>query len=124
MSSVVVKSVDFDLVRRAMDAWAAHLLATRPDVEEIVVFGSFAEGRYAPGSDLDVLVVLARAEQPVRDRIGDLLPDAFPVGVDLFPFTRDELRERSGSPVLEAIRRSRWRYLRGAGVPALGATRP
>ena len=41
MRGVVVKSIDEAAVRRAMDAYAARLLATHPEVEEIVVFGSF-----------------------------------------------------------------------------------
>jgi predicted nucleotidyltransferase len=97
-----------------MDAYAARLFAVHPDVEEIIVFGSFATGTWAPGSDLDVFVVLTRSAKPVRDRIPDLLPGAFPVGVDLFPFTRDEIAARAPSPLLEAVARSRWRYLRPA----------
>ena len=46
MNGVVVKSVDEVAVRRAMDAYAARLLAAHPEVEEIVVFGSFAEGNW------------------------------------------------------------------------------
>ena len=112
MSSVVVKSVDAALVRRAMDAYAARLLSERPEVEEIVVFGSFADGAYAPGSDIDVFIVMSRAEATVRDRIPALLPGAFPVGLDLFPYTREEIAARAGSPLLEAVRRSPWRYSR------------
>ena len=112
MTSVVVKSLDEAAIRRAMDAWAERLLAARPEVQEIVVFGSFAEGNWAPGSDLDVFVRLESSSKPVRERISSLLPDSFPIGVDLFPFTDAEIAERQGSPVLEAVRRSRWRYLR------------
>jgi predicted nucleotidyltransferase len=107
-----VKSVDERAVRRAMDAWAARLLAEHAEVREVVVFGSFAEGRWAPGSDLDVLLVLESSEKQARDRIPGYLPGAFPVGVDVFPFTRAELAEREGSPLLEAVRRSAWRYER------------
>jgi predicted nucleotidyltransferase len=110
LSSVVVKSVDEGGVRRAVDAWAGRLLAEHAEVEEVVVFGSFAEGRWAPGSDLDVLLVLGSSGKRARDRVPDYLPGAFPVGVDLFPFTRAELAEREGSPLLEAVRRSTWRY--------------
>jgi predicted nucleotidyltransferase len=112
LSGVVVKSVDADGVRRAMDAYAARLLAAHVEIEEIVVFGSFAEGSWAPGSDLDVFLVLSDSDKPVRDRIPGYLPGAFPVGVDLFPFTRTEMIARAPSPLLDAVARSRWRYAR------------
>ena len=79
------------------------------------MFGSFAEGTFAPGSDLDLLIVLERSDRPVRDRIPQYLPGAFPVGLDLFPYTRDELAALEDSPVVKAARRSRWRYARHRG---------
>jgi predicted nucleotidyltransferase len=117
LRGVIVKSVDEGAVRRAMDAYAAALLEAHPEIEEIVVFGSFAEGRWAPGSDLDVFVVLSRSATPVRERIPDLLPGRFPVGVDLFPYTREEIAARGPSALLDAVARSRWRY--GRGRPAV-----
>jgi uncharacterized protein len=114
LSSVVIKSVDAEAVRTAADAYAARLLALRPDVEEIVVFGSFENGTWAPGSDLDILIVLTRADRPVRDRIPELFPDRFPVPVDLFPYTREELQDRADSPLMPAVTSSRWRYRRTA----------
>jgi hypothetical protein len=42
------------------------------------------------------------------------LPGAFPVAVDVFPFTRDEITDRAPSPVLDAVARSGWRYARHA----------
>jgi predicted nucleotidyltransferase len=112
LSSVVVKSVDAAAVRRAMDEYAGRLLATRPDVETIVVFGSFSTGTYVPGSDLDVFVILTASDKPVRDRIPELLPGAFPVGVDLFPFTRAEMEQLEGSLLVSAVRASTWHYNR------------
>lgn len=118
LDSVVVKSVDVAAVRAAADRYAASVLAARPDVEEIVVFGSFENGTWSPGSDLDVLVVLKGADGPVRDRVSALLPERFPVPVDLFPFTRRELAERAESPLMAALAASRWRYTRDVQVPA------
>ena len=112
LSGVVVKSIDEGAVRREMDAYAARLFAAHPEVEQIIVFGSFADGTWAPGSDLDVFVVLSGSAKGVRDRIPDLLPGAFPVGVDLFPFTREEIAARTPSVLLDAVARSRWRYAR------------
>jgi predicted nucleotidyltransferase len=99
-------------VRRAVDDYAKRLLAARPDVEEIIVFGSFATGTYVPGSDLDLFIILTHSDKSVRDRIPDLLPDAFPVGVDLFPYTRSEMEGLADSPLLAAVATSAWRYSR------------
>lgn len=59
-------------------------------MRRIIWFGSRVTGTPAPGSDVDVCVVLAHADKPFRDRIGDYLPYGFPVGVDLFPYTVTE----------------------------------
>lgn len=78
------------------------------------MFGSFADGRWAPGSDLDVFLTLSSSDKPVADRVVELLPGSFPVGIDLFPFTREEIAARAGSPLLDAVARSAWRYARPA----------
>ena len=116
MSSVVIKSVDKEKVRSAVDQYAARLLATRPEVLEVVVFGSFAKGNYAPGSDVDIFIRLSHSDKSIRDRIPEFLPGAFPVGIDLFPYTEEEMAELQSSPVLKAVRESVWRYVRGANV--------
>ena len=112
MNSVEIKSVDVERVRHCMDDFAARLLATNSAVEEIVVFGSFANEKYAPGSDLDVFIILSQADKPVRDRVPQFLPTGFPVPVDVFPFTRAEMKSRTPSTLLDAIGKSNWRYKR------------
>ena len=110
LSSVVIKSIDEARVRRAVDRYAEHLFATHPEVEQIVVFGSFANGTYAPGSDVDLFIVLSDSDKSFRDRVAEFLPGAFPVGVDIFPHTRDEIAAIDSSPILRAIGESSWRY--------------
>ena len=112
MSSVVIKSIDAFRLRQAVDSYAERLLAEHPEIEEVVIFGSFAKGTYAPGSDVDVFILLSRSDKGIRDRIPDFLPGPFPVGIDLFPYTKDEVRAREGSPVLAAVDQSEWRYRR------------
>jgi nucleotidyltransferase-like protein len=86
-------------------------------------FGSFVEDNWASGSDLDVFVVRKESRRPVRDRVPDLLPGAFPAGVDLFPYTREEIAARAPSPLLDAVARSPWRYGRGSEQGAAPSTR-
>jgi predicted nucleotidyltransferase len=113
LSSVKIFSVDVGAVRRGMDDYARKLLATYPEVEEVVVFGSFESDTYAPGSDIDVFIVLREANDSPRDRIPRFLPQkSFGVPVDVFPFTRAEMEERRDSPLLVAVRKSRWQYRR------------
>ena len=113
MSSVRIFSVDVEAVHRGMDEYARELLATHPEVEEIIVFGSFENNTYAPGSDLDVFIVLREANDSPRDRIPRFMPEkSLPVPVDVFPFTRAEMEERRDSVLLTAVRKSHWRYRR------------
>ena len=113
MSSVKIFSVDVGAVRRGTDEYARKLLDTRSEVEEVIVFGSFENDTYAPGSDLDVFIVLAEADGSPRDRIARFLPDkSLVVPVDVFPFTCAEMEERRDSPLLRAVQESNWRYRR------------
>ncbi len=96
-----------------MDRYAAWLFQVRPEVDEIVVFGSFADGTYAPGSDLDVFLLLSESEKQVRDRLPDYLPGEFPVGIDIFPYTASEVESLRPSSLLDAVDASEWRYRRG-----------
>jgi predicted nucleotidyltransferase len=112
LSSVVIKSVDAAAVRRRTDEFARDLLALDANVDEIIVFGSFANDSYAPGSDLDLFVVLREASDSPRNRIGRYRPELFPVPVDVFAFTRAEMAELAPSPLLSAVEQSSWRYRR------------
>jgi predicted nucleotidyltransferase len=99
-------------LRRSVDAFAEQLLSAHPEIEEIVVFGSFAKGTYAPGSDVDIFILLSHSDKRIRDRIPDYLPGPFPVGVDLFPYTKQEVRDLADSPVVADVHASEWRYRR------------
>lgn len=113
LSSVKIISVDAAKVRQRVDEYARELLATCAEVEEIIVFGSFENETYAPGSDLDLFIVLREADDSPRDRIARFLPaKSLGVPVDVFPFTRAEMEERRDSPLLGAVRKSNWRYRR------------
>jgi predicted nucleotidyltransferase len=54
-------------------------------------FGSWVTGGWSPGSDVDLCIVVDRSDRPVRERAVDYLPRVFPVGIDLFVYTEDEL---------------------------------
>ncbi len=118
-ASLVVKSNNRAAVERAVRAWARQISERRPEVRRIIWFGSRVTGTPAPGSDVDVCVVLARADKPFRDRLGDYLPYGFPVGVDLFPYTEAELeRLRREQPSWYAAIASGVEIATGSGTRA------
>jgi predicted nucleotidyltransferase len=109
-SSTTVAITYFDRagVRTAAEALARELAARHPEVEEVILFGSVAWGTPVPGSDVDLLLVLSGSDRPFPDRIARYVPTDFPVGVDVFPYTRAEIarmRMDGNLLVLDALRR-------------------
>lgn len=92
--TVKVFSLDRVKVREALSALIEERYRPDPNVVAVYLFGSFARGDAVPGSDVDLLLLLAHDGRPPRDRIPDYLPDRFPVGVDVVPWTLAEFRER------------------------------
>src|SRR3990172_1243654 len=91
--SVKITYFDRAGVRRAAEEFAARLAAEHPEVLRVVLFGSVARGDAVPGSDADFLVIVSHSDREFLERMADYRPDSFPVGVDVFPYTEDELQK-------------------------------
>lgn len=90
--------------------FVAQLRQQHPEIEKVLVFGSLVRGECVPGSDVDLLVVLRESTLPFLERIPRYTPSAFPVGVDVFPYTREEVERmlREGNTfVQEALAEGR-----------------
>ena len=76
---------------------AVQMLARqRPEVQRVILFGSMARGDAVPGSDVDLLVVLSESDRSFLDRIASYRLSGVPIGVDVFPYTEDELAQMLG----------------------------
>ena len=64
-----------------------------PRIIKVVLFGSLPEGRAVPGSDADILIILDQDGRSISDRIPEFSEffSDIGIGVDVFPYTRDEL---------------------------------
>lgn len=91
--SVKVTYFEKERVWEALRELAADLERTRPEIMRAVVFGSLVHDRAVPGSDVDLLLVLEDSELPFLDRAGAYRPERFPVGLDIFAYTRDEMEQ-------------------------------
>lgn len=84
-------SLDRRAALEAVQRACEQLAAERPEIERVILFGSLATGRAGPASDADLLIVLRESDLPFPARIGRYLPEACPIAVDVFPYTREEL---------------------------------
>jgi len=84
--------LDRDYINRQLGT-VVDSLRTDPNVVKIVLFGSFAEDRAVPGSDVDILLVLQSDSRRFIDRIQDYLDIFAELGIaaDVFPYTVNEL---------------------------------
>jgi uncharacterized protein len=97
----IFKALDRERLLSALRFWAVEAQRRHAEVLRIGLFGSYARGDYAPGSDADILVLVRHCEQPqwfLRALAYDTA--SLPVGVDLLVYTEEETRRLSG--------RSRW----------------
>lgn len=76
----------------ALRAWAERLCAERPEVLAVVLFGSLARGEATAWSDTDVLLVLEDSPLPFDQRLLRYRPRGLGISVEVFPYTRDEVR--------------------------------
>lgn len=68
-----------------------ELARRHPEIKRVLLFGSLAKGNAVPGSDADLLIVLAGSDQPFLERLAVYRPLAGSLGVDVFPYTEAEL---------------------------------
>jgi predicted nucleotidyltransferase len=93
MRGVKVTFVEREPLLARLTERAHQLLVSNPNVLEVGLFGSLVRGDYGPGSDADLLVVLAVDTRRFVDRIPEFLRHFSGVGidVDVFPYTREEI---------------------------------
>jgi predicted nucleotidyltransferase len=90
-------------IERSVAAMASQNLRVR----EVILFGSVAEGRASPSSDVDLVIVLDRSEKRPLDRAAEFVDYFADLGldVDLFVLTLDEL-QRDAPPIYRSALRN------------------
>lgn len=120
MSSVRVRSPDWNLVFSRLEAWARALVDSDPRVLGVLLYGSLARGNHAPGSDADLLIVVDRSPFPARFRAQHLPRLRLPVCHEELVYTEDEMRQlgADGNHFLHrALREGRWLACRQSWHP-------
>lgn len=93
---VKITYLDKNLVMETLRSAVSALFAQHANVKTVRLFGSLTRSDYAPGSDADVMIVLARDERRMMDRIPEFSAyfSNVPVDVDCFPITEAELNRK------------------------------
>jgi predicted nucleotidyltransferase len=93
LNTVAVKSIDRQAIIDAVQHYARQLRTGFPEIHRIIWFGSWVHGYPRPGSDVDLCLVIDETDLPPRERSVQYLPVGFPVGIDLFVYTREEFEQ-------------------------------
>jgi predicted nucleotidyltransferase len=96
--SVKVTFTNKDQILKALEDLIEEWTRKYPEIEQVILFGSFARGDYFPGSDVDVLILLNTSNKPFLNRIVEFLPRSFPVDIDVFPYTLEEFHYMANDP--------------------------
>jgi len=91
-------------LRSAREA-VAELARRRQEIARVVLFGSYARDDYGPGSDVDLLLILAHSDKSDRERIGDYLDLDLDLPFEAIALTQQEIDRRldAGDPFLKTI---------------------
>ena len=98
-------------MNRAVLQWAEEQGRSSKDVLRIGYFGSYARGDWGVGSDLDLVVVVKRAEEPFERRGAQWDTTGLPVAADLLVYTQEEwdrLGRESGRLYRTIMEEGRW----------------
>lgn len=114
LSSSVLRWPDAQAVDRAVRQWVRETLAKAPDVTRAGYFGSYALGNWGVGSDLDLVIVVDRSEEPFERRPLRWDVTTLPVPTDVLVYTAEEwdslrLRRLGKTIAAEVV----WIYERG-----------
>ena len=90
LSSSVLKWPDAQMVDQAVRRWAEKIGQQRQDVVRIGYFGSYARGDWGVGSDLDLVIVVERSDQPFERRAAKWDMIELPVPADVLIYTERE----------------------------------
>jgi len=88
--SVKVFEPETDKIEAALDRYI-KTVAEKQEVLAVWLIGSFHRKDFGPFSDIDLVLIIDSTETRFLDRPLQYLPEAFPIPLDLFVYTQDEV---------------------------------
>ena len=108
-NSVKVFWLNKELLQRNITAAVKDLVLECPEVEKVVLFGSVADSRETPLSDIDILIVISDSQYRFLDR-AQFFRKYFQdigLGTDIFVYTRKEIAQEGLLLAKSALKRGK-----------------
>ena len=108
-NSVKVFWLDKDQLKLNIANAVNNLVHTCDEVKKVILFGSIAENRGLPSSDVDILIVVSESKHRFLDRIPQYQNyfDKVGLGVDLFVYTEKEIVKNNIPLVNSAMKKGK-----------------
>mgnify|MGYP000589706783 CR=1 FL=1 len=90
LRSRVLKWPDLHTVDKAVRRWAKRVALKKKDICSIGYFGSYARGNWGVGSDLDLVIIVNKSDQPFEKRAVEFDVTDLPVPTDTLVYTKEE----------------------------------
>lgn len=89
---VEILSVDEERLKKALMEISSKIKEDHPEVQEVILYGSFSKNEFTPRSDLDIAIILDQTEKPFLTRSDDFLEYfwSIPFDVNLVIYTKEE----------------------------------
>lgn len=112
LNSSVLKWPERDSVGDALRRWAERIVSEHEEVLRIGCFGSFVRADWGVGSDLDIVMIVARSDESFERRAARWDTTSLPVAADLLVYTPIEWqrlteRQKHGSSPMGEVN---WLY--------------
>lgn len=93
LDGVRILSVDENSLRESLKKISVRIKAEHPEVNEIILFGSFSKKDYTPYSDIDIAIIVDKTDKRFIERPDDYI-DYFidiPFDTNLVVYSREEI---------------------------------
>ena len=113
LNSSIIKWPSDKQVIFSLEKWVKDILQVIEDIIQIGYFGSYAQGNWGVGSDLDIIIILRQSKLPFEKRNQDWQEHQLPVPTDILIYTQQEweVMRKEELPFFKRINREiKWIY--------------
>mgnify|MGYP001575289187 CR=1 FL=1 len=117
--SSLLRWPDREEVHAAVVRWAQDLAESRSELLRAGYFGSYARGDWGVGSDVDLVILVQRSDDPPFRRAANWPAERLPVPADVFVYTPEEwaAMDPDRGFARELRETTRWVFVREPEVP-------